>query len=320
MDVMTVLGPVSPDQLGLTLPHEHLVCDTMREYRAAGLLHDHELAAAELAAFASAGGGTVVDLSTCEIGRDPLALRAISSAAGVHVVMGSGHYRDPYLDRDWFDRHRVDEIADGIVADATEGASGTGIRCGIIGEIGADRWYLSCAEERSFRAAARAHHRTGLTISTHAARWPAGLAQLDILEHERVDPGRVIVGHVDTVPDPGYPLALARRGCWVELDGFGTDTAHDAGRAVGYLKVLAEAGFLGSVLVSQDVFLRSHLRAYGGAGYAYLPTTLIPRLVGEGFTAAEVRQLTESNPQAALAGQAPPGRRGPGAGLPAPKS
>lgn len=305
MDVMTVLGPVSPASLGLTLPHEHLVCDTVREYRGFGLLNDHALAAAELRAFAQAGGGTLVDLSTDEIGRDPLALRAISQAAGVHVVMGSGHYRDPYLDRAWFDRHDAGEIADQIVADATEGVAGTGIRCGIIGEIGADRWYVSAAEERSFRAAARAHLRTGLTISTHAARWPVGLRQLDILEQEGVDPGRVIVGHTDTVPDPDYPLQLARRGCWVELDGFGTDTGYDMQRAIGYLKALGEAGFLGSVLLSQDVFLRDHLRAHGGEGYAYLASTLRPRLAEEGFTAGEIRQLTEANPQAALSGGTP---------------
>lgn len=302
---MTVLGPVSPASLGLTLPHEHLVCDTVREYRGFGLLNDHRLAAAELALFREAGGGSVVDLSTDEIGRDPLALREISRAAGVHVVMGAGHYRDPYLDRDWFDRHDAGEIADRIVRDATEGVAGTGVRCGVIGEIGADRWYVSAAEERSFRAAARAHQRTGLTISTHAARWPVGLAQLDILEQEGVSPGRVIVGHTDTVPDPDYPLQLARRGCWVELDGFGTDTGYDLERAIGYLKALAEAGFLGSVLLSQDVFLRSHLRAHGGQGYAFVATALRARLAGEGFTAAEIRQLTEANPQAALSGATP---------------
>ena len=40
----------------------------------------------------------------------------------------------------------------------------------VIGEIGADHPYPSAREERSFRAAARAHRRTGATITTHAAR------------------------------------------------------------------------------------------------------------------------------------------------------
>ena len=212
MDIMTVTGPVSADQLGVVLPHEHVFIDLVREYRASGLLNDEHLACRELEALRAAGGGTLVDLTLDEIGRDPAALRRVSQITGISIVMGCGHYRDPYLDRDWFDRTPVEAIADEIVRDITEGVRGTGIRAGVIGEIGADRAYISAAEERSFRAAARAHRRTGLTITTHAARWPVGLAQLRLLAEEGVDPRRVIVGHTDSVPDPGYHLALVDAG------------------------------------------------------------------------------------------------------------
>ncbi len=200
MDIMTVTGPLAPDELGVVLAHEHVFIDLVREYRGSGLLNDEELAREELAALRTAGGRTLVDLTTDEIGRDPAALRRVSEATGVSIVMGCGHYRDPYLDRNWFDRMAVDAIADEIVRDLTEGVGGTGIRAGIIGEIGADRHYISAAEERSFRAAARAHLRTGVTINTHAARWPVGLAQLRLLAEEGVDPRRVIIGHTDSVP------------------------------------------------------------------------------------------------------------------------
>ena len=117
-----------------------------------------------------------------------------------------------------------------------------------------------------------------------------------------VNPNRVIVGHADTVPEPEYPLMLARRGCWVELDGFGTDTSYDMKRALRYLKALADAGFLGRVLISQDVFLKNHLRAHGGNGYAFIATTVRGWLADEGFSPEEIRKLTELNPQAALTG------------------
>src|SRR5262249_37643295 len=161
-------------------------------------------------------------------------------------------YRDPYLDRVWFDRMGVDAIADEIVGDITEGVRGTGVKAGIIGEIGADRRYISAAEERSFRAAARAHRRTGLTISTHAARWPVGLDQLALLTEERVDPRRVIVGHTDTVPIPDYHLALARQGCYVSFDSIGTGSPYDADRAVDYVLNLVRAGFGEQILLSHD--------------------------------------------------------------------
>ena len=205
---MTVTGPVDSGDLGIVLPHEHVFIDLVREYRGSGLLNDEHLARAELGALRAAGGGTLVDLTVDEIGRDPDALRRVSVATGISIVMGCGHYRDPYLDRAWFDRTGVDAIAAEIVRDITEGVRDTGVRAGIIGEIGADRHYVSAAEERSFRAAARAHRLTGLTISTHAARWPVGLAQLELLTQEGVDPRRVIVGHTDSVPIPDYHLAL----------------------------------------------------------------------------------------------------------------
>src|SRR5690348_4172598 len=96
MEVMSVTGPVPAGQLGIVLPHEHVFIDLVREYRGSGLLNDEHLARQELAALRAAGGGTLVDLTLDEIGRDPAALRRVSEATGIRVVMGCGHYRDPY--------------------------------------------------------------------------------------------------------------------------------------------------------------------------------------------------------------------------------
>jgi len=299
---MTVTGPVGHDELGFVLPHEHVFIDLVREYRGSGLLNDEHLACQELGALKAAGGGTLVDLTPDEIGRDPAALRRVSEATGISIVMGCGHYRDPYLDRGWFDRTPVDAIADEIVRDITEGVRGTGVRAGIIGEIGADRRYISAAEERSFRAAARAHLKTGLTISTHAARWPVGLAQLKLLAEEGVDPGRVIVGHTDSVPIPGYHLALVEQGCYISFDSIGTGSSYDTHRAVDYVLDLVRAGFGSQILLSHDVCLRDHLRATGGCGYAYLLTEFLPLLTAAGLDQEQVRAFVTDNPVAALAG------------------
>jgi predicted metal-dependent phosphotriesterase family hydrolase len=302
MDIMTVTGPIAPDELGVVLPHEHVFIDLVREYRGSGLLIDEELACAELRALTGAGGRTLVDLTTDEIGRDPAALRRVSEATGIFIVMGCGHYRDPYLDRDWFDRTPVDAIADEIVCDITEGVGSSGIRAGIIGEIGADRGYISAAEERSFRAAARAHLRTGVTINTHAARWPVGLAQLRLLAEEGVDPRRVIVGHTDSVPVPGYQLDLVRQGCYVSFDSIGTGSLYNTRRAADYVLDLVRAGFGSQILLSHDVCLHDHLRAAGGCGYAYVLTEFLAMLTVAGLDEEQVRAFTTDNPRAALTG------------------
>jgi predicted metal-dependent phosphotriesterase family hydrolase len=299
---MTVTGPVTPDELGIVLAHEHIFIDLVREYRGSGLLNDEYLACQELRALKKAGGSTLVDLTLDEIGRDPVALQRVSEATGIAIVMGCGYYRDPYLDRDWFDRMGVDAIADQIVLDITDGVRDTGVRAGIIGEIGADRRYISAAEERSFRAAARAHVKTGLTISTHAARWPIGLAQLRLLAEEGVEPRRVIVGHADSVPIPEYHLALAKAGCYVSFDSIGTGSSYDTHRAVDYVLDLVRAGFGSQVLLSHDVCLRNHLRATGGCGYAYLLTEFLPLLTAAGLDQEQVNAFVIDNPRAALAG------------------
>ncbi|MGI9004595.1 MAG: hypothetical protein ACR2FU_00050 [Streptosporangiaceae bacterium] len=111
---MTVTGAVAAGELGVVLPHEHVFIDLVREYRGSGLLNDEHLACQELAALRAAGGATLVDLTPDEIGRDPAALRRVSAATGISIVMGCGHYRDPYLDRGWFDKTAVDAGLTGV--------------------------------------------------------------------------------------------------------------------------------------------------------------------------------------------------------------
>jgi len=105
-------------------------------------------------------------------------------------------------------------LADGILGDIALGVDGTRVRAGIIGGMGARCYHVSPADERSFRAAARAHKRTDLTISTHATYSAVGLDQLDILGEDAADLRRVIVGRCDIYIDPDYHEAMAKRMAW----------------------------------------------------------------------------------------------------------
>ena len=296
---MTVRGPVPAEELGVTLPHEHVFCDLTREYRGDGLLNDETLAEAELRRFVDAGGGTLVDVTSVGLARDPAALVRMSERTGLHVVMGCGFYRRAYFPAE-LDELSTDAVADLIVRDIEEGVDG--VRAGIIGEVGCDR-VLTALEERSFRAAARAHRRTGLTITTHAARWPVGTAQLDLLVEEGVDPRRVVIGHCDMVPDHDYHLALARRGAWVQFDTVQGGSDYDTGRRLTWLRSLADGGHLDRVLLSQDVCLRTDYAAFGGPGYAYVATTFADLLRAEGFDDADLRTLLVDNPRRMLTGE-----------------
>jgi predicted metal-dependent phosphotriesterase family hydrolase len=283
------------------MPHEHTFIDLLREYRGDGLINDPELVRDELVRFRDAGGATIVDCTTRGLHPEPLLNRRVAAESGVNIVMGTGFYRRPYLDEDWFARSPVDDVARVLIEDIEQGIEGTDVRAGLIGEIGCDR-EITPSEEKSFRAAARAHHATGLTITTHAARWPVGVAQLDLLEAEGVAPGKIIVGHSDTVPDRGYHHALAERGAWVQFDTIQAGPAYYLERTVTAVRALVDAGFSDQILLSQDVCLASHLEACGGSGYSFVLRTFLDRLQGSGLPAPMVRSFVTDNPARALSG------------------
>jgi phosphotriesterase-related protein len=167
--IWTALGPLDPAVLGRTLMHEHVLCDF---YRVTGLLNqllnDEFLAIGELELLVQAGGAALVDCTTIDLGRDAKALRRISQQSGVHIVLGTGWYRELFYPPE-IDRRTVAELADLMVRELTEGIADTGIRAGIIGEIGVNLDYVTGQEERVLRSAARAQFRTGAPLSTHAS-------------------------------------------------------------------------------------------------------------------------------------------------------
>ena len=303
LTVMSVRGPLPASQMGTTLPHEHIFLDVWKEYGRDGVLNDLELAVRELDDLVAAGGATLIDCTCIEIGRDPQGLVKVSERTGLNIVMGTSHYRHPYLDQEWFDRHDTGWIAQGLIDDITLGVGG--VKAGIIGEIASERAWITTAEERSFRAAARAHRATGITISTHAACWPVGLAQLDLLEDEHVDPRRVVIGHCDTVPDPAYHLEIARRGAFVQFDTIRATNAYESEQRVRFVSDLAAAGYLDQILLSHDICLRRHLQAYGGSGYSYVLREFVPSLQKAGFTDADIKRMVVENPKRMLTGTAP---------------
>ena len=181
--VVTVTGPISPDELGVSIMHEHLFVDlrknhlphqklvslpgitepilTTEDFPATelalweakldvGNLHlaldrepiadnyvlaDVDLAIQEVTEFKNHGGNTIVDVTSMGLNRAPLALRQVSEATGVNIVMGTGWYTTTFHPYD-MDQRTVEEITDEIVADVTVGVGDTGVRSGIIGEIG----------------------------------------------------------------------------------------------------------------------------------------------------------------------------------------
>ena len=306
--VQTVLGAVDPGALGFTLPHEHT---HIALWHVPGrndyweLTRDEPVILDELRRFRDVGGSAVVDLTLDGVGRDPAWLARLSERTGLHVVMGCGWYRGMhYPPEARIDRRSVDDLADELVREVAEGVRGTGVKPGIIGEIGTDKPWVSPAEERVHRAAARAARRTGLAITTHGVMSPVALDQLRILEEEGADLSRVVVGHADSYPVLDHLLELLRRGASVEFDflgmSFTPQERHGEGRILALALELLGRGHAERLLLSQDVCHDAQLKRYDGNGYVYLAEAFLPRLRDAGVSEAEIETMTVGNPRRVL--------------------
>jgi phosphotriesterase-related protein len=306
--VQTVLGPIDPAELGMTLPHEHTqitlwhIPDRWDYWQ---LARDETTILDELAAYRAVGGSGLVDLTLSGVGRDPAWLVGLARSSGLHLVMGCGWYREAYYPVEaGIDRRSVESLADELVSEATDGVGDSGVRPGIIGEIGTDKPWVTAQEERVHRAAARAARRTGLAITTHAVLSPVGLDQLRIFEDEGADLTRVVVGHADSYPLLDHHLAIVERGASVEFDFLGMSFSaverHGEPRVVELLAELLSRGHRDRILLSQDVCHDSQLRRYGGNGYTYLAETFLPGLRAAGVSDAEIDAMTVANPRRLL--------------------
>ena len=339
MYVMTVLGALAPEKLGVTLPHEHLIIDGSSrpdlplpttaaekaisdgevEITVLGLLHrkshavrdnlrlnDPNLMIREAGEFQQAGGQSLVELTPIGVGRDPSALRLISIKTGLNIVAGTAYYtrtmHPPELEA-----ASIADIAATFVRELTVGMDASDIQAGIIGEIGLSS-PIAPIEERVLRAAARAQRETGAAINVHLSWGKEAAPALAILKAEGVDLQRVALSHLDSTLDFDYHQSIADTGAFVEFDGFGIEWHFEQPdryapwdpERIKALSQLVSAGYAAQLLISQDTFTKIQLKRYGGWGYAHILTNLLPYFRQAGIRDEQIQTMMVDNPRRLL--------------------
>jgi phosphotriesterase-related protein len=334
--IMTVLGPMPVENMGVTLMHEHILLDTsswwkrpccaseiaiaeqpvsieiIGELRMNPFLNrdncfllDVDLAIGELGRFADLGGHTVVDPTCFGIGRDPLALARIARRTRLNIVMGSGYYLEASHPDD-VKRMGVDEIAARIIADVGGGPEAPEFMAGLIGEIGVSKDFTA-AERKSLQGAARAARATGVPLSIHLPGWERLAHEvLDVVETEGADLRHTVLCHMNPSHDDlAYQSSLADRGAFLEYDMIGMDYYYADQRAQSpsdeenarAIARLVERGYGERLLLSQDVFLKMMLTRFGGFGYGYILRHFVPRLKRHGLDQPTIDLLMTANPR-----------------------
>ena len=306
--VATVAGEVPTGALGVVLPHEHLIHRiSVHSGKDENTCLDVELVAEELRIFRQAGGGAICDVTPTDVGRDPLALLQVSRLSEVYIVSALGLYQLEC----WPAAMRAmsrQQLSDYLVKEAAGG--GTGIAAGFIGEIASHnedhsdwrRYRLWDEEAMVFAAVADTQRRTGLFVSTHASLGRPGMAQLQTIIEAGGDPQRVIIGHCDAQMhedielDLEYYHKLLDYGAWVEFDMFGWDECASNSKRFDRIGALVREGFADRLLLSTDTCRLSQLHRFGGRGFEYLFTTVLPGLQHTGLSEAQIDQMTVINP------------------------
>lgn len=210
-------------------------------------------------------------------------------------------------------------LAQELLREIEDGIGETGVRPGIIGEIGTSH-PIDPLEQKMLRAAAKAQLASGLAITVHVhPPGRRGHEVLDILVGAGVAPDRIILDHIDAslahrdiefAQAVDYIASLADRGCYVEFDLCGNSGYFVTKEASWWLpsdreraKAIAQLcgrGFSDRVLLSQDVGHKHYLTEFGGWGYSHVLTHFSHHLREAGVGDAEIQRFFLANPAAVL--------------------
>ena len=339
--VQTVLGTIEPGDLGVTLGHEHLLVDlskfpgdpaeslapelyeqplTLENLGMVNYYHvpnvdnsrldDVQTAIDEVRMYVEHGGRSLIDATCIGIGRDPEALAHISREAGVTVIMGASYYTDQAHPDD-MDERTEDEIVAEIVGDVIRGVDGTGVKSGIIGEVGCS-WPLSDNERKVLRASGRAQRITGAPLLIHPGRDEMSPFEIvDVLRDVGADLSHTIISHCErTIFQKELVKKLAETGVYLNWDQFGREISYywpntkinmpSDGTKIEYVAWAVAEGLGDQVLIAHDICYKARLLKYGGHGYFYVLAHIVPRMLARGVSQEAIDRMLIDNPARAL--------------------
>ena len=302
--INTVLGPIPPSDLGPTLTHEHVLVDIVGAGRIApGRYDGGEVAGVvlpHLKQLRSLGCRTFVDCTPAYLGRDPALLARLAQSSALHILTNTGFYGaagGKYVPEFAFSA-TAEDLAARCTGEFEAGIPPTGIRPALI-KIGVDAGPLSKMNGKLISAAALTHLRTGMAIASHTGDGLAAMAQLNLLKSHGVPPAAFIWVHAQDEKDRSFHRKAAEAGAWIGFDGISSETVD---QNIDLIRETRRAGYLGRVLISQDVVGFHVGEEQGGycPGYTFLFSGFLPQLRKSGFDEAETRMLTIENPRRAL--------------------
>lgn len=318
--VNTVSGPVSPDQLGRTLMHEHFLfgyCGFQGDATLGGFREGEYLDACLKAVEDARAYGieTIVDATTNECGRNVRFLKRVADLTGIQIICSTGYYFEAESSFAYWNFRKGfadvgQEIYEMMLAEVTQGIEGTGIKAGVI-KLASSYQQITPMEEIFFKAAARVQRETGVVIITHTQRGTMGPQQADLLIANGADPGKIAIGHMCGNTDVSYHEEVLKRGVYVNLDRFGLQgelfrTPTDDER-MDLIQALVDKGYGSRILLGHDsvnvnlgrpiIMTEMMQEALKDANIRTIGAKVLPRLKQRGLDEGQIDALLRANPR-----------------------
>ena len=308
-------GPIDSAQLGVTLMHEHifvLSTEIMMNYPEEWGDEEKRIADAvkRMNELHSRGVHTVVDLTVVGLGRYIPRIARIAEQTPLNIIVATGLYT--YNDIPFYFHLKgpgtvlegPEPMIDMFLRDIQQGIAGANVKAGIL-KCATDEPGLTPGVERTLRAVAQVHRRTGVPISTHThARKKRGLDQQRIFREEGVDLSRVVIGHSGDTTDIEYLEELIANGSYLGMDRFGIDTILPFEDRVNTVAKLCESGHVDKLVLSHDAscfmdwvperMLPAILPRWH---YLHIHNDVIPALKNHGVTDQHIHTMLVDNPR-----------------------
>jgi len=306
-NVMTVLGEVYPEHLGVTDAHNHVWIDQIHGVNPAGpVLNLWEPILSELLEYALAGGQTILDCQPCGCGRNANKLAKLSKASGVAIVACTGFHRNLYYPPDyWLWREQTEAIAHHFLQEIQTGMQETlgseiPIRAGFIKIACEDT--LRKTYQPALEAAVQAAVETRLAIEIHTEKGGDAEAIVEFFLNRNVKASQIILCHIDKRPDFSLHSTLAQTGIFLEYDTFYRPKYQPEKFLWPLITSMIAAGFEERITLATDMAEASMWSTLGGGpGLANYPQRISKQLNEIGLDRRNVKKLMGENISRCLA-------------------
>lgn len=300
-NIRTVTGWITPGQAGVTDAHNHTWIDPVPGTApGAPTLNDRQAIAQELADYHQAGGGAIVDCQPGGCGRNGRVLHWLSKSTDVQLIACTGYHLRKYYPQDYwlFDasiegatEYFLGELREGLVETREETYP---VYAGFI-KI-ACQATLDESPLHLMEAAVNTQLQTNVAIEVHTEKGSQGVQIAQILLEFGLSPDKLVLCHVDKLPDYGFHYELLSAGITLEYDTFFRPKYHPEEHLWPLLKRVIAVGFEDQIVVATDLAEAILWKRLGnGPGLTGLVEQIIPRMERIGFEPEIIQKLVGGN-------------------------